>query len=329
MALTIALATRQRAEMAINTIERTLMNVSLPDTKIVVLVDDDDPESIEALSENFPEGASSGVVVSVNPRDDSVGAKFNRAIAIRPAEVYLAQVDYTPHVVYGFDQRILEAAELFPDKIGVVYNHMANLSFPEINAVTHRMAAMMGDAEHRAIQELMAPVQEHPARRPAENEAIAGLKNLTPHPQMYPEHFPYWFIDHWLDDLAHLIDRIAFADVFTDSRMSQGRRTHELRDPTFWANFYDDLRPLRGYIARHLIGQMHETEWRKKLLCSGKHYLVEERSKFVNDYVRDNAKGMVIDSGAPGDGGARYHRLLQRAIRLQAELLPKQVAIAA
>jgi hypothetical protein len=45
-------------------------------------------------------------------------------------------VDYVAFVTPGFDERVLEAAEVFPDGIGVVYNHLANLSFPFMNAVT-------------------------------------------------------------------------------------------------------------------------------------------------------------------------------------------------
>ena len=189
MSLSINLATRGRSEIVLHTLEATLPNISRRDTVLLVSVDADDAKTVERVScfaLDHPQ-----MLVSARPREDSVGEKYNRVLKLAPADVYLMMVDYAPHMTHGFDQRILDAAALFPDNIGVVYNYMANASFPGINAVTAGLAAKMGG--------------------------------------IYPTHFPYWFVDHWLDDIARLINRIAFADVVIDTSLKQRTRNSASR----------------------------------------------------------------------------------------------------
>ena len=53
------------------------------------------------------------------------------------------QADYTPHITPGWDTKVLEAASVFPDGIGVVYNHLANLSFPGMVTATAELVEKM------------------------------------------------------------------------------------------------------------------------------------------------------------------------------------------
>jgi hypothetical protein len=229
MRLTINLATRGRPELLVPTIEKTLENVRDLNTTLMVSVDDDDEATISALS-SCPFLSGNKFYLSTAPREDSLGAKYNRCLSLPwvKADVYLAMVDYAPHVTPGFDERILEATESFPDGIGVVYNHLANLSFSGINAVTHRMAELMGG--------------------------------------IYPEHFPYWWIDHWLDDVARMIGRIAFADVAIDTSRRPG--TQSKRDLLFWAEFFDRTWPLRERTALSIVERREfvSPPWLKSLL---------------------------------------------------------------
>jgi hypothetical protein len=245
MSLSILLTARSRPELLKWTVETTMPNIRDSDTKLVIAIDDDDTETISAareLSDN-----DSCVGYSVRPREETLGAKVNRILTIAPADVYLHMVDYRPHLTPGFDTKILEAASLFPDGIGVVYSHMANLSFPEINAVTAGLVKHMG--------------------------------------YFYPPYFPYWFVDHWLDDIARLIGRIAVADVQTDGSRRPG--TMDRRDVAWWATFYDAAVIHRRKMAHAIINspEFQEPEWRKKLLLSH-HPLIEERSKMINDSAR-------------------------------------------
>lgn len=269
MSLTISLATRGRAAILRRTLERTIQNLSRDDTRLLVVVDEDDTDTLEA---DLPARVERAVL----PRPDSVGAKFNAGVRKAPAEVYLAMVDYVAYVTPGFDQKILDAASVFPDGIGVVYNHMANLSFPYMNAVTHGYVDMTGG--------------------------------------MYPEDFPYWFVDHWLDDIARMIDRIAVADVRPQIDFKPPTQFH--REPAFWATLFDCMMLERRRIARSIIDspRFREPEWRKTLLRSG-HVLIEERSLMVNNIV----KGMAALDTTTDE---RYERIRARAVQTIQRLMP-------
>ena len=188
--------------------------------------------------------------------------------------------DYAPHVTPGFDTKILEAAAMFPDNIGVVYNHMANLSFPQINGVTHGLVKKMG--------------------------------------YFYPPYFPYWFVDHWIDDIVKLIGRISVADVWLD--VSQRPGTHDRRDVAWWATFFDAGVVHRRNLARSIIesDDFLEPEWRKKLLLGNHHILIEERSKMTNDSARQTQWHK-----APEAVDERYKRIKAVAQGLLREWLPE------
>jgi len=278
--LTINLATRGRPDLCIETLERTLPNISLHSTKLMVSCDRDDPNTVLALSTYVVDHPN--VVLSIRDREDSLGEKYNRALE-QPADVYLMMVDYAPHVTPAFDKKILEAASLFPDNIGVVYNRLANASFPEINAVTHGLAKKMGF--------------------------------------IYPPWFPYWFVDHWLDDMARLIDRISFADVKLDRIKRPG--TQDLRDVTFWATFFDALYLRRRKCAREIIesDDFLDPPWRKQMSLA--HFpLIEFRSRWVNDGVRADAKRIEACAGKSLPDEERYARIKTRALELMKELIP-------
>lgn len=270
--LAINLGTRGRPELLIQTVERTLANIVREDTVLMVSVDDDDRETIKALAARGwanGAGAAGGIVTSVAPREDSLGAKFNRVLEYVPeADVYLAAVDYAPHITPGFDQKILDAANLFPDGIGVVYNRLANATFPQINAVTRKWCDLTG--------------------------------------YFYPPYFPYWFIDHWLDDVARITDRIAFADVEIDVSARPG--TQGLRDLAFWSEFFARLYPERRRQAHEIIKVLDEPDWRKHILFSH-HPLIEARSLWVSQTVTAGAIETERAMGAQDTPEARYLRV--------------------
>ncbi len=110
--------------------------------------------------------------------EDTIAEKFNRVLSTEPT--FISSWSITRRILpKGFDQKILDAAAVFPDGIGIVYNNLVNASFPSTNAMTRKLVDLMG--------------------------------------YMYPPYFPYWFVDHWMDDIARLTDRISFADILTNS----------------------------------------------------------------------------------------------------------------
>ncbi len=262
MSLTIGLATRGRPALLRKTLDRTLPNVRRGDTRLIVLADEDDREM-----DGFQYG---GVEIERLPRPDSVGEKWNHAVKVAPADVYMSMCDYVAHVTPGFDEKILEAASVFPDGVGVVYNHMANLSFPFLNAVTHGYVEKTGG--------------------------------------MYPEIFPYWFVDHWLDDIARMIDRIAVADVAV--HLDFKPQTQSMREPAFWATVYDATTMDRRRIAHSIIDSPDfiESDWRKRILKSH-HPLIEERSLMVNSIV----KGLPAGDKSTDE---RYERIRGKAVEI-------------
>lgn len=220
------------------------------------------------------------IIPVIRPREDALGAKWNRAM-LYPADVYMPMGDYTPVMTPGFDRVILDA-NVFPDGIGAIYSQMANLSFPSIWCVTHGLASRLG--------------------------------------WMCPPYFPYWFVDHWVDDIAKLIDRISFADI--QISVFEKPQTQEVREVAFWSTLFDSQRLVRRKQARDIIDSptFMEPEWRKDILR--KHYpLVEYKSQWVNDMVRSWPSSAWAEK-AVTDGGGRYDRLRSKAVDMIADQLP-------
>lgn len=271
MSITINLATRGRPERMLATAEQTLSNIRLPDTRLVVSIDEDDEPSLCAAAK-----LPSDVTVSIKPREDSLGAKWNRVLDY-PADLYTYTSDYVPFDTRGFDIKMSEAVKLFPDGIGVVYSRMANLSFPAIQGVTHGLAIQLG--------------------------------------WMYPPYFPYWFVDHWLDDIVRMIDRIVHADIRV--HVMPKLPTQEMREPGFWATFYDAMKLMRRRQAVAIIDspEFHESSWRRDVLKRN-FPLHEYRSQWINDQVR----ALKLDSEPkPTD---RYLRLRRQALEMIAQEMP-------
>lgn len=281
--LALSLATRNRPDMLVATIRRTLGNVRNPNTELMVMADADDAPTIASLW-RLQETEAYKFKISIEPREDTVAAKWNRVIkGIPDADVYMPVCDDGPIITPGFDDMVLEAAAIFPDEIGIVYNRMENASFPGIQAVTRRLVELMDD-------------------------------------QIYVPLFPYWFVDHWLDDIAKQIDRIVFVDVDHDADTNRPS-TMEMREPGWWGTFFDACYLKRRAMSRKIIDATMDTTWRKEQL--GRNIpLHEYRSKWVNDCVRDN-QGLAeyAKQFAPDD---RYRRIKAAAIKmLDEELLPE------
>jgi hypothetical protein len=279
MKLTIEIATRGRPELLLDTVRTFRDNITEPDTTILICADRDDHETVEALYREDIED-DPHIKVSVKPREETRGLKYQRALTEAPADVYLVGVDHTPIRTKGFDRLILERAAQFPDGIGVVCTPMANASFPFLQAPTTRLVELMGYVQ--------------------------------------PPHFPFWFIDHWLDDIARMIGRYAMVDVKVNSNKHPGK-TIGLRDVAFWASYFDLLAGERRRQANLIIDKMDEPEWRKAML-RGNFPMVEYRSRWVNDIVRQNAEALE-EGRSDKSVDENYARVLERARRGVEEML--------
>jgi hypothetical protein len=232
----------------------------------MVQVDDDDQETLDLIKAG---GFDARVVFNVAPREDTVAAKWNRALQ-QDADVYTCMGDDDPLMTPQADEKILHAAGLFPDGVGVVYGHLANASFSGVISFTKRMTDWLG--------------------------------------YIQPEFFPFWFCDHWTDDIARMTGRIAFADVRSDQ--SRAGLTQERRETGWWATWFDANYMVRRNHADRIIEQLDEPGWRKEILHSHAP-LIEFRSRWINDNVRMNARNFdLFELKKP----ERYLRVKQKAI---------------
>lgn len=277
MKLCISLATRGRPEQLIETITKSAANLVLPNTVFMVQVDEDDKGTIDALGKA---ALDKRIKVNVKPREDTIAAKWNRALQ-EPADIYLVAADDDPYITPGYDGKLCAGASLFPDGIGMVYGHMANVSFSGVVAPTRGLTDKLG--------------------------------------HIFPEVFPYWFVDHWTDDLAKLIGRIAFADVRTDQ--SNVGKTQEMREPGWWATWFDAGYRIRRQIAQQIIdGDDFQESMATKERLKQSAPLIEYKSRWINNNVRARNNELANWSGLDNTD-ERYLRVRDRAVAMIPKLL--------
>ncbi len=217
------------------------------------------------------------IIWSIEPKPDSLGTKYNRMIKVRPADVYLSMVDYAPHMTDGFDTEILAASNVYSDGYAFIINYFANFSFSQINAITAKAADKMGG--------------------------------------IYPELFPYWFVDHWFQEVAKRVGREVFAPVYVDC--SRKQPTIGLRDSYFWGQVFGLTAPERVEIANKILGA---DDFKVDLAENGvalrrNWALLEQWSWLINE---------SLDKDQPReDGDEAYNRLVQKALAI---VKPRQKA---
>lgn len=266
--LTIALATRGRPSILTKTLHRTLSNIREPSTRLVVLLDEDDAPTLEAPKIDHPQ-----LFYSTAPREDSLGAKYNRVLDLQggviPNSVYLVMVDYAPHITPGFDARLLKAADIFDGAPGLVVNNLANATFPGINAFTSSWVQAIG--------------------------------------YIYPPFFPYWFVDHWVQDVAEMTSQWTYCPTEIDTSARPG--TQSRRDFLFWANFYRLTSHLRERDAIEILASTFDG-WRNEPLLTSRWPIIHQRSTYLYKLMAQEG----IPDLVPDD--ARHQQLRKLALEL-------------
>jgi len=281
MKLLINCVTRNRPEILARSIEATLAAIENPDTVLMISADEDDLATRGKLKWlSAPQ-----VKVSIAPREDTLGEKYNRALP-EQWDVMVNMSDYTSFTSKGFDNLILNTAEKFPDGIGMVVNHLRNASFPDAFAMTRKFVDKLG--------------------------------------YYFPPLFPYWFSDHWALEIAQRIDRVYVVDATVAYDAAGKPPTQNLRELTWWANFFDC-----GYMHRRMVANtiidgddFAETQWRKDITKALAEH-IEYRTRWIND----NCRGQARDAEwAATQGGTikpeeRYLRARAKAAALVPSLL--------
>lgn len=248
------IATRGRPDLLRQTVRRTVRNITCPETVLLLSVDADDEFSCMAAEEL----TGKHVQVIQREREDSLGAKWNRMLDI-PADLYVCQGDYTACVTPGWDAKLLEAASLFADGIGLVYGEMANASFPHWLAATRKWVDLVG---------------------------------------YYPEYFSYWFSDHWLDDVGRMTGRIVHAPIQMQAYPRPDGGTQERRELHFWTAFFDEMQPERHAQANRVIDALDEPGWRKEVLRRN-FYFTDYRSNWIHEHLRGVKLPEAAGDGGP------------------------------
>lgn len=104
--ISVCIASRGRAALLRQTLTILCNGMALADTRIVVAVDTDDPNSLIVP----PEGFAPRFVWSIADREDSLGEKYNRAQRAVSADLYVLWADDMVMPDKGWDARLAEAA---------------------------------------------------------------------------------------------------------------------------------------------------------------------------------------------------------------------------
>lgn len=290
--LVINIITRGRPHMIVETVDGFLGKITSPDTLLMVSADYDDRETLKALADYVTgrDGLADKLYISIQPREDFIGDKWSRGFREFPdAHAHMTAADYAICKTHGFDQKIIDAVELLPDNIGVIGGKFANASFSSFQVVTRGLAERMGF--------------------------------------VYPPYFPYWFVDHWVDDIARMIGRLVYVDVEIDA-VSRKQRTQEMRDLTFWATFFDLCRVKRRMCANNILSYGSGLEapiWHREMLFAN-YPITEARSKWINDNVRATAPHIEPQVGA-GPPDERYTRVLNAAKAMVPDLVKEMLEV--
>jgi hypothetical protein len=282
--IAFCVASRGNPRQLFESLKRTLHSCALPATKAIVGLDADDPTLAEAEALL---GALGGgrIVVSTAPREDSIGAVYNRCAAAVDADIYLNAADDFMILTPGWDALVAKEASVFPDGIGMI--GVGPLPFP--NSVL-----------------------------PAVEATTRGLIDKMGY--FIQPHTPYWWMDNWLYEIAAMIGRTHYMPM--DVEFVGPMRTRGLREIVYWANFFSKMRAHRCAIAKSILSSpdlLMSAERRQELfdgmddMCA----MFERSLAFLIERASvEGAEAVGFD--APDD--ERYRRIKARSMRVLEEL---------
>ncbi len=295
--ISVCIASRGRPELLGQTVASLKAGMMLPETRIAIALDDDDDTRW-----NIPRDESGRSLVSTAPREDALGAKFNRAYQIfnppagfddawgvqmprpdpPPGNLSVLWADDMVMPEHGWDKKLQQAAERLQDNCGaVLFGDIPGILQPGI-AVTHKFVEAMGF--------------------------------------FCPPYFPTWYSDTWVLEIAHMADRIVRTNVKVELLNPVKGTSRGVREISFWATLFDELRPARRAVAEKIIDEGSDMPTRKEHL---KARLPQLEAAFLqsNSVCRDPVSATKLEQHYAFDAPAdeRYLRL-----KAQAEAMLKE-----
>jgi len=276
MKITFCCPTRSKPDILEDFLYETIRNSRLPDTKFVIGIDEDERELYDKCSPS-PE-LLERTVWHVAPREDSLGAKFNRCATYLDADLYVMGVDDLAIRLKGWDYTLAELAKLFDDGIGMVtFGEQWNeAALPAFQAVTKKWIELNGF--------FMAP------------------------------YFPYWWHDTWNLELGELTGRMIHFPC--DIRYPEQAPPWSRKDLVFWATFFENTRPMRVEAADRIIAASDSAPWQRYDL-KARRPLILDYGRARNAKLRDPRFAAQHEGGDMVDSHPeRHERLKAAAIRL-------------
>ena len=289
--IAVCVASRGNPRSLFETLAATLANCAFSTTTAVVGLDDDDPDLANAQLVVDALGTER-IVVSVAPRADTVGAVYNRCAAAIDADLYINSADDLKILTPGWDATLAQTAGIFPDNIGMIgFGQMPFESvLPATAATTRGLIEKMG--------------------------------------YFVQDYTPYWWMDTWLYEIATMIGRSHYVPL--DVGFLGPLKTRGLRDFTYWAGFFAEMRTHRRAIAEAILSGpdfLASAERRQELRVGLDHVCaLFERSQSIHLDPTHAEKVETIGYDAPAD--ERYRRVKARSGRILQELKQKCARVA-
>jgi hypothetical protein len=268
MIITVTLPSRRRPALLRQALDGTASLVKDKHRVVISLaLDADDAESTEFHSLTSVKGVS--VITTVEPRERSLGAKYNRAARAAPADIYLQHADDQCFKTPDWDEVLRDYAARYDGEPGLVYIGAGAGVMPGAMAVTAAFA-----------------------------EALGG---------MFPEHFPQWWHETWNDEIGWMtgrILRIPPSEANVENLGGRGR-TMSIRDVNFWADFFNRTRPIRAAQAQAILDASGDKPFRLKQLAQQApdlyRWFVDRESALLSPEGEDAVIRQMAAPLEPGD----------------------------
>lgn len=278
MRVNVCIPTRNKAEYLPKFLPTWLDRSALPDTRFVIGCDEDD-ETISGSLAQLP--ISDKIIISRAPREDALGAKYNRCAAAYDADIYVMAVDDVGITTVGWDKAIADTSLLFTDGIGVIGFGVDPYCYvPQFLALTRKFVELNGF--------------------------------------FMPPYFPFWWHNTWTFEVAEMTGRIlpcpvgiVHPPVFPAAPR---------RDVGFWAKFFDETRQLRAGVADRIMAETNDQPWFKHLQRKARPLVMDQQMK-RGAVLRDPNFAMAVEvqESLPQPLDERHKRLKDQAMEILLE----------